>query len=144
MPPKSKRKLILAKNCMKARETKASRTSDVGTSGTAASAESTDEETSLVQLAEMTEDAIDTDDEAVDPSFDMNDSIKSGTDHVFETFCEDWVCQLGRYDKVFLGLFLSFQLTQHFGAQCKQSGRTCRDDDCQVRQNCQRMEKLFC
>ena len=99
---------------MKARETKVSRTSDVGTSGTTASAESTDEETSLVQLAEMTEDAIDTDDEAVDPSFDMNESIKSDTDHVFKTFCEDWVCQLGRDDKVSLGLFLSFQLTQYF------------------------------
>lgn len=32
-----------------------------------------------------------------------------------ENFCEDWVLQLDRDDKVSLGLFLSFQLSKHFG-----------------------------
>ena len=97
-----------------------------------------------MQLAEMTEDAMDTDDEAVDPLFDMNESIKSGTDHVFETFCEDWMCQLGRDDKVSLSLFLSFQLTQHFELGDTKAAELVGLIDWQVRQNCQRMEKLFC
>ena len=75
MPPKTKRNLRLVKNCVKAREVRLTRIYYVGTSGTAASAMSTDEETSLALLAEMTENAMDTDDKAVNQSFDMNESV---------------------------------------------------------------------
>ena len=32
-----------------------------------------------------------------------------------DTFCEDWVLQLDRDDKVSLALFLCFQLSKHLG-----------------------------
>ena len=38
----------------------------------------------------------------------------SDTDFMTESFCENWVLQLDRDDKVSLALFLSFQLAKHF------------------------------
>ena len=69
---------------------------------------------SLSQLIAMHEDALDTDDETVVPSFDLDSSARSDSDHLVENFCEDWVCHLDRDDRVSLGLFLCFQLTKHF------------------------------
>ena len=54
--------------------------------------------------------AMDTDNEAVDPTFDLEASLVSDTDFMTESFCENWVLQLDRDDKVSLALFLSFQL----------------------------------
>ena len=68
----------------------------------------------LAQLVTMSEDALDTDGEAVDPSFDLDSSMKSDADHLQESFCEDWISHLEREDHVSLALFLCFQLSKHF------------------------------
>lgn len=52
----------------------------------------------------------DEDDEETDPPFDLDDSMRSDTDHQLETFCENWVLQLDRDDRLSLGIFLAFQL----------------------------------
>ena len=65
----------------------------------------------LDTLVTMSGEALDTDDEEVDPSFDLDLSIKSDTDYTDETFCEEWVSHLGRDDLVSLSLFLFFQLS---------------------------------
>ena len=85
------------------------------------------ERSTLVQLATMTEDALDTDDEAIDPSFDLDSSLRSDLDH-----------QLEREDRVSLGLFLCIQLSKHFdlgdtkvaeiaGIMVRRSDRTVRE-----------------
>ena len=53
----------------------------------------------------MSEDGLDTEDEAVDPSFDLNSSLKSDVEYLQESFCDDWVSHLERGDRVSLGLF---------------------------------------
>ena len=70
MPSKSKRKLQLEEGLQAARAAKLSRESGKGTS----SAVRTDNvsDGSLSQLITMHEDALDTDDETVDPSFDLD------------------------------------------------------------------------
>ena len=37
----------------------------------------------------MSEAVLDTEDKAVDPSFDLNSSMKCDVDHLIESFCED-------------------------------------------------------
>ena len=71
-------------------------------------------DSTLAQLMTMPEDALDTDDEALHPSFDLDSSMKSDTNFVVDSFCEDWVCHLERDDRVSLGLFLCFQLSKQF------------------------------
>ena len=68
----------------------------------------------LAQLVTMSEDALDTDDEAVDPSFNFDSSMKSDADHLQESFCEEWISHFEREDRVSLALFLCFQLSKHF------------------------------
>ena len=46
-------------------------------------------EDDLSHLVTMSEDALDTEDEAVDPSFDLDSSMKCDVDHLIESFCED-------------------------------------------------------
>ena len=99
----------------KAREAKRSRVTGEGTSASAESevrSQAASRETTL--LVTMPEDALDTDDEAVDPSFDLDSSLKSDVDHLEENICEEWVTHLEREDRVSLGLFLCFQLSKHF------------------------------
>ena len=67
------------------------------------------------ELVTLSNDALDTDNESVDPSFDLDSSLKSDNDFLVEQFCEDWVLQLDRDDKVSLGVFLCFQLSKHVG-----------------------------
>ena len=120
MPPKSKRKLQLRESLEKAREAKMKRSSGEGTSSSTESEVRTGhgvaaiEEGSLAELATMSGDALDTDDEAVDPSFDLDSSARSDIDHMVETFCEEWISHLDRDDRVSLGLFLCFQMSKHF------------------------------
>ena len=45
----------------------------------------------LSELLAMSDEALDTDDECKDPSFDINDSLASDLDYSIEQFCEDWV-----------------------------------------------------
>ena len=80
MPPKSKSKLQLEEGLQAARAAKLSRESGKGTS----SAVRTDDvsDSSLSQLIAMQKDALDTDDETVDPSFDLNSSVRSDSDHL--------------------------------------------------------------
>ena len=80
MPPESKSKLQLEEGLQAARAAKLSRVSGEGTS----SAVRTDDvgDSSLSQLIATHEDALDTDDETVDPSFDPNSSVMSDSDHL--------------------------------------------------------------
>lgn len=70
------------------------------------------ESSGLTQLLTMSEDAPDSDDEAADPTFDLDSSMRSDVDYMVETFCEEFVSHLDRDDKVSLGLFLCFQLSK--------------------------------
>ena len=63
----------------------------------------------ISELMGLSQDAMDTDNEDVDPTFDLDVSLKSDDDYMIENFCEDWVLQLDRDDKVSLALFLSFR-----------------------------------
>ena len=67
-----------------------------------------EDESMFLDLATMSDDALDTEDETVDPTFESDSIMKSDVDHVIECFCEDWVCHLKRDDRVSLGLFLCF------------------------------------
>ena len=120
MPPKTKRKRQLEASLKRAREEKRSRLAGEDPSSVAdsetpsVSAEADPRQDDLAQLLSMPEEALDTDDEAVDPSFDLDSSMKSDVDHLEENFCEEWVSHLNGEDRVSLGLFLCFQLSKHF------------------------------
>lgn len=53
--------------------------------------------------------ALNTDDENFDSSFNLNTSLASDTAYITENFCDDWVLTLGQEDRVSLGLFICFQ-----------------------------------
>ena len=74
----------------------------------------TGEPSGLVDLLQMSDNALDTKDEEKDPSFDLDESMKHDTDHniMINMFCEDWATHLDRADRVPLGLFPCFQLTK--------------------------------
>ena len=74
MPPKTKRQRHLEEILEKARESKRSRVTDEGPIASAESGrhDADSGDVDLVQLVTMTEDALGTDDEAVDPSFDLD------------------------------------------------------------------------
>ena len=102
-------------NLEKARETKRVCSSDMGESSSAVRSEGISREgrlepEGLVDLLELSDEAIDTEDESVDPSFDIDVSIKSDSGHIADNFCEEWVTGLDWEDRASLGLFLSFQL----------------------------------
>ena len=80
MPPKSKRKLQLKEGLQATRAAKLSRKSGEGTF----SAVRTDDvsDISLYQLIAMHDDDLDTDDETLDPSFDLDSSARSVSDHL--------------------------------------------------------------
>lgn len=106
--PKSKRQLLMEERCKKARKTRweqepeeSMAVDDLEVSG-------------LSELLEMSGEALDTDDERKDPSFSLDQSLKDDIEHQIDEFCENWVLQLDRDDKVSLGLFLCFQLDKVF------------------------------
>ena len=51
-------------------------------------------------------DAPDDDNETVDPTFDLDASVRSDSTHQLESFCENWMLQLDRVDRMSLGIFL--------------------------------------
>ena len=55
--------------------------------------------TDLARLLAMA-DAADNDDEAVDPTFNLDSSIKSDVYHIIETFCDNWISYFKRDDTV--------------------------------------------
>ena len=102
MPPKSKKKQQMLKSLDAANEAKRRRVSIAEEDETVDGAS--------VQLLSLSDDALDMEDEEVDPTFDLDASLHYDVDHIFDSFCEDWVLQLDRDDRVSLGLFLCFQL----------------------------------
>ena len=102
MPPKSKRKRQLEDSLVKAREEKRKHESgeDDHSNVVENKADFGDDITELSELAQMSDDALDTEDDSVDPSFDLNNSMKLDNDHM------NWVMHLDRDDRVSLGLFL--------------------------------------
>ena len=60
-------------------------------------------------------DAPDDDDETVDLMFDMDTSVRSDADHQLQSFCESWMLQLDRDDRMSLGIFLAHNLKAHLG-----------------------------
>ena len=113
MPPKTKRQKQLEKSLEKAREAKKSRPEP---DSKAEAATRTDnlidddagEPSGLADLLTMSDDALDTEDEEKDPTFDMDLSMKQHMDHITDIFCEDWATHLDRDDRVSLSLFLYF------------------------------------
>ena len=59
----------------------------------------------------MSHDALNTSNEGVDPDFDPETSIRSDNSFMANKFCEEWLAQLLRLDRISFSLFLSFQLT---------------------------------
>ena len=108
MPPKSKRQRHVAYSLELAREAKRTRVESEEGCG-ARTVEVTDKLEDLVESA----DALDSDDEEKDPTFELESSMVSDNDFMAETFCEDWVSHLGKEDCVSLGVFLCFQLAKH-------------------------------
>ena len=66
-----------------------------GTSSSAAS-DVRNQEDDLVELAMMSVEVLDTDDEEVNPTFNLDSCMKSDSDHVVELFCDEWVSSLVR------------------------------------------------
>lgn len=139
MPPKSTRKRQLEECLKKARDVKRSREGTSSVAGDGLESEQLYGDVSEISdLMGLSQDALDTDDEAVDPSFNLDSSLKGDQDFLADQFCEDWVLQLDRDDKVSLALFLCFQLTKHLkcgateaaelaGVMVGRSDRTVRD-----------------
>ena len=70
----------------------------------------TKEPQDLSDLLNLSHDALNTSNEAVDPEFDLETSIKSDSGYLAEKFCEEWLTQLLWEDRTALRLFLVFQL----------------------------------
>ena len=106
MPPKTKRQRQLGESLFKARNEKKCESGE----GTSSDVENQpgvgDDIREISELAQMLDDALNTEDESIDPTFDLDSSIKVDYNHMMESFCEDWMLQLERDDKVYLGLFL--------------------------------------
>ena len=92
MPPKSNRKKQLAECLQKGREVKRSKQDDSsqaegGQEGEGLHGDVLD----IDDLMELSQDALNTSRESVDPSFNLDSSVKSDDDFVSESFCENWV-----------------------------------------------------
>ena len=127
MPPKTKSQRRLEESLEKARESKRIREDARGSSsgvvstkhgegsGTVEVSAQHGEPEGLADLLMQPKDALDTEDEEIDPIFDLDCSMKSDSGHIAESFCEEWVCQLEWDNRASLGLFLCFQLTNLLG-----------------------------
>ena len=63
------------------------------------------------ELLVMSDNALDTDNEDVDPSFDFRSSLKEDNEHTVESFCENYALQFNRDERVELGCcFFAFNL----------------------------------
>ena len=113
MPPKSKRRRQQDSSLEVARQANWKHGSGEGPS-TAPEIEvrnpSGSEDPTLSTLAIQPDEALETDDEAQDPTFDLDDSLRSDRQHMTDNFCEEWVTHLDYEDRASLGLFLNFQL----------------------------------
>jgi len=93
MPSKTARKRQLELSLEKAREEKRRRESGEGTSNAAETEVRTGciganiekgASSDFTELLTMSEEALDTDNEDIDPSFDLDSSMKADTDHTME------------------------------------------------------------
>ena len=98
MPPTSKRKKTLSLSLKKARKTKKFKV-------TIATWQEPREPEELVDLLNLSHDALNTSNEGVDPDFDPEESIRSDNSFMIDKFCEEWLAQLSRLDRTSLGLF---------------------------------------
>ena len=48
----------------------------------------------FTDILTMSEDALDTENKEIHPTFDLDASIKSDSAYLIETFCDDWISQL--------------------------------------------------
>ena len=64
----------------------------------------------LSGLLQLSSNALNTDNEQIDPSFHLDLSIKLDTEYVTNKFCDSWVLQLDTEDSMNFGPFLCFQL----------------------------------
>ena len=83
----------------------------------------------MSELLEISVEALDTDNESIDPSFDLDESMKSDTDYLVDNFCEDWVLQTGPRGSSFLRFIFSFSTTKACFNWSNQSSRTCWNND---------------
>ena len=113
MPPKSRRQRQLESSLEIARDSKRRCQFEEGESSSSISGvgSARNEPEGLTDLLNLSHDALDTEDEETDPSFDLDSSIKLDSEHMMEKFCEDWVTHLSWEDRTSLGLFLCFQMT---------------------------------
>ena len=116
MPKRSKRRLFLGKQLTIARRGKRRRLLPVNARENEASSHRSSPEVvravpeRLEDLLQLSEDALDTEDEVTDPSFDLNESIQCDGNHILDDFCEEWVTHLDREDRTALGVFLYVQM----------------------------------
>ena len=100
MPPMKRRQVQLEKSLEKAREVKWSWQESSSATGSIEAATGTiyddgDEPSGLSQLLTMSDDALDTEDDKKDPTFDLDSSMKEDEDHMMDTSCEEWSTHLG-------------------------------------------------
>jgi hypothetical protein len=118
MPPKTKRQRSSATNLQKARGAKRTHLQNEHegrSSGDRREGEARPEPEGLTDLLNVSYDVLDTDDETVDPSFDLDTSITSDEAHMIDAFSKNWVTQMRWEDRTSLGLFLYFQLVSVLG-----------------------------
>ena len=120
MPPKTKRQRSSVTNLGKARAAKqmhlqSEHEGESGGDQDRLEEEARTEPEGLTDLLNVSYDVLDTDDEAVDPSFDLDTSITADEAHMIDSFCENWVTQMRFEDRTSLGLFLYFQLVSVLG-----------------------------
>ena len=116
MPRKSKRKLSVEQSLKHAREVKKRRADEGEFSRRPAegdlfirsSVASTKEPEGLQELLDLSIEALYTDNEDVDPSFDLDASLRSDTSHMAGMFCEDWITSLSWENRASFGLFFTF------------------------------------
>ena len=109
MPPKSKQRKQCQESLIKARRRLQERNQPLEESASLMnlSMETTNnlEMEDLLRMSDTSLEELNTDNEEVDASSSIDNSIKSDLDHVKDTFCENWVGQLERNDLISLGLF---------------------------------------
>ena len=108
MPPKSRRRKNIEESLRRGRETKQRRAN-------ARNDTPSTDPMGLHNLFVLEDEALDTDSETVDPSFDPDVSMMSDTEHLISTFCEEWVASLTWENRTSLRLFLTFKLLTLLG-----------------------------
>ena len=123
MPPKRKKHKANTENLVCARESFRTRNFDDIQPSVVNSAlfgkeivdTSISEPENIKDLLNLSQEAANADNEDCDPSFSLDSSLKSDTQHQIETFCEEWVVQLSRDDRYSLEIFLEYHLNMTLG-----------------------------